>query len=217
MIVMPSNNGKAIVHMWAGRYPGLLGHLYSPEGFRGPFPWLPYALDNGKFPVWSKGKEWDADGFLRLCDRAASSGQAPRWVAVPDVVADRERTLHEWGLWAPRLRAYGWPLTFVVQDGMRVEDVPADADVVFVGGTTKWKRRTVPMWCRAFERVHVGRINTERWLWYCLHHGAESCDGTGWLRGDPVQLAGLERFLSRHAAGLGPMRGAQNELFAEVA
>lgn len=217
MRVMPSNNGKALIHYWAGAYPGLLGHLYGLDGFRGPFPWLPYALDNGAFPAFTKGKAWDSGGFLRLLDRAAAAQQAPLWVAVPDVVADRRATLSAWELWAPRVRGYGWPLAFVVQDGMKPADVPADADVVFVGGTTTWKRRTVPMWCREFTRVHVGRINTERWLWYCDHHGAESCDGTGWMRGDPVQLAGLANYLRRKAAGLSRERGPQQELFREVA
>lgn len=217
MRVMPANNCKALVHYWAGRYPGHLGHLYGLEGFRGPWPWLPYALDNGRFPVWSKGLQWDEGAFLALCDRAAAADHAPLWVAVPDVVADRNRTLHEWDRWAPRLEGYGWPLAFVVQDGMTPADVPGGAEVVFVGGTTAWKRRTIPLWTGAFERVHVGRINTARWLWWCARHGVESCDGTGWLRGDPAQLAGLQIFLERHSAGLGPVRGSQRELFPEVA
>ena len=36
--------------------------------------------------------------------------------------------------------------------------------------------------------MHVGRVNTERRLWQCARLGAESCDGTGFFRGDPVQL-----------------------------
>lgn len=217
MMVMPSNNCKNVVHYWAGRFPGLLGHLYSPEGFRGPFPWLPYALDNGRFGAWAHGTPWSEGGFWELCERAAASGQPPLWVAVPDVVADRNATLQEWAAWAPQLKRFGWPLAFVVQDGMTSADVPKDADVVFVGGTTKWKRQTTRLWCRDFLRVHVGRINTERWLWYCLAQGAESCDGTGWLRGDKDQLAGLERFLFRHAAGKGPVRASQHELALEGA
>jgi hypothetical protein len=218
MLVMPSNWAKSVVHYWAGRFPGRLGHLYSPAGgFKGPYPWLPYALDNGAFPAWTNGTPWDADAFLRILDRAAAAAQPPIWVAAPDVVADRAATLDRWAEWAPRLRAYGWPLAFVVQDGMTDADVPADAEVIFVGGTTRWKRQSIPSWCRAHRRVHVGRINTERWLWYCQHHGAESCDGTGWGRGDQVQLAGLERYLERSSAGMGPATGHQGELFIGAA
>jgi hypothetical protein len=202
MMVMPANNGKSVVHYWAGKYPGRIGHLYSPDGFRAPVPWLPYALDNGRFPAWSAGKAWDEDGYRRMLDRAAESGFSPRWALVPDVVADREGTLAEWDRWAALLSGYGWPLAFAVQDGMDEADVPDAADVVFVGGSTEWKRRTFRGWCKNFGRVHVGRINTERWLWECHLAGAESCDGTGWFRGDKAQLAGLERYLERAATSV---------------
>jgi hypothetical protein len=107
MMVMPANNGKSVVHYWAGKYPGRIGHLYSPDGFRAPVPWLPYALDNGRFPAWSAGKAWDEDGYRRMLDRAAESGFSPRWALVPDVVADREGTLAEWDRWAALLSGYG--------------------------------------------------------------------------------------------------------------
>lgn len=203
---MPANNCKLHVGWLAGRFPGRLGHLYSPGSQRGPFGFLPYALDNGRFVCWAAGKTWDEAAYLRLLDWAAASGQPPLWALVPDVVADRDGTLREWDRWAPRLAAYGWPLAMAVQDGMAVADVPTEAAVVFVGGSTKWKRRTLARWCESFPRVHVGRINTERWLWECESAGAESCDGTGWYRGDRRQLGGLVRYLERSAAGVGPLQ-----------
>src|SRR5690606_19465502 len=87
---------------------------------------------------------------------------APRWLLVPDVVADRDATIARWREWEPKLRPFGFPLAFAVQDGMTAEDVPADADVIFVGGTTDWKWRTVWRWCHDFPRVHVGRVNGYR-------------------------------------------------------
>jgi hypothetical protein len=54
MIVMPSNWSAGLVHYLAGIYPGMIGHLYSPKGQRGPYPWLPYALDNGAFKNFDK-------------------------------------------------------------------------------------------------------------------------------------------------------------------
>jgi hypothetical protein len=205
-MVMPSNSGKAVVHYWAGAYPGLLGHLYSPEGFRGPFPWLPYALDNGKYGAWANDRAWSARAFLAHCDRAQRSGQPPRWVVVPDAVGDRDATLRLWDQWAPLLAdTYGWPLALAVQDGMTPADVRAcGPDVVFVGGTTDWKRaqlRDLGPWRRACHRIHVGRINTGRWLWLCAEQQAESCDGTGWFRGDPKQTADLATFLTLYAGG----------------
>lgn len=197
MRVMVSNNGKNVVHYWAGKYEqaGLLGHLYSPAGFRGPFPWLPYAMDNGAYPAFSNGVPWEEDAFLLHCERAFAARIQPMWVVVPDVVGDAAATLAKWPVWAEKLRKYGWPLAFAAQDGMSPSDIPTDAEVVFLGGSTEWKRSAIPVWCAAFPRVHVGRINTEKWLWVCQEAGAESCDGTGWFRGDPKQLAGLENYL----------------------
>jgi hypothetical protein len=77
---------------------------------------------------------------------------------------------------------YGWPLAFAVQDGMTPSDVPGNAEVVFVGGTTKWKWDTAEMWAKSFPRVHVGRVNEVRRLWQCADLGIEPVDGTGWFR-----------------------------------
>jgi hypothetical protein len=123
------------------------------------------------------------------------------WVAVPDVVGDRAGTLLKWAEWEPVLRPYGWPLAFVVQDGMTTNDVPAGADVIFVGGSTKWKRRTLGMWCDGFKRVHIGRVNSERFLWICTEYGAESVDGTGWWHKNDRQLYGLMRWCEDHKNG----------------
>lgn len=209
MRIMPANNGKAIVHYYAGRYAhlGLLGHIYSPAGWRQPVPWLPYALDNGAYVAWSKQHEWDAEAFVGLCEKARRCGQPPLWVVVPDVVGDREGTLARWHEWQKCLRVeFRFRLAFAVQDGMTVDDVPREADVVFIGGTTAWKDRNIRPFCATYGHVHVGRINTERWLWYCHDCGAESCDGTGWLRGDRRQLNGLLRYLGFCAGETGRHR-----------
>jgi hypothetical protein len=207
MLVMPANNRGQVVKDLARKFPGCIGHLYSPGGLSSLYDYIPFALDNGKFPVWAAGKTWDEAAFVGMLDRVVNAGGRPRWVLVPDVVADRDGTLREWDRWCSRLQGYGWPLAFAAQDGMVADDVPCEASVVFVGGTTKWKRRTLHDWCDAFDRVHVGRINTDKWLWECHEAGAESCDGTGWFRGDARQLAGLVKFLERQAAGLGNTMG----------
>ena len=199
MMVMLANNTGAIVHYLAGKYEGRIGHLYSPGAERKPVFWLPYALDNGRFVCWSQGQTWDEAAYLRLLD---SHGKAALWCLVPDVVADRDATLRQWDKWLPRMA--GLTLALALQDGMTTADVPNEADVLFVGGTTEWKRRTLYEWPKNHGRVHVGRINTEKWLWGCEQAGVESCDGTGWFRGDQVQLRGLLRYLDRSARGVGP-------------
>lgn len=194
MLVMLANNTGARVGYVAGKYGGI-GHLYSPGAQRGPFEFLPYSLDNGRYPAFSSGKAWDEAAWLKMLTWAARSGQQPLWALVPDVVASRDGTLRDWDKYAPVVQRYGFRLAMAVQDGMEPSDVPAEAEVVFVGGTTAWKWRTLPTWSRYFKRVHVGRVNTYDRLIEAEHYCAESVDGTGWTRGDQYQWRGLIAFL----------------------
>src|SRR5690606_20810019 len=98
-IVMPSNNSSMHLGWPAGRYPGRVGWLLSPDGWRTPHRWMPYALDNGAFPAWTAGKPWDEAAFLEMVKIAAKHRTPPLWVVVPDVVADREATLASWQKW----------------------------------------------------------------------------------------------------------------------
>lgn len=205
MIVMPSNNSSMHLGWLAGQYPGDIGWLLGPKGWRTPHRWMPYGVDNDRFAAASKHLPWDEAGYWAMLDKAracAELGRAPLWILVPDCPFDRCGTLQEWIKWAPQLRAYGWPLAFAVQDGMTQADVPSDAEVIFVGGTTEWKWRTIVYWCKHNLRVHAGRVNGYAGLKHCQAAGVESCDGTGWFRGDPVQLAGLERFLEEQSQTL---------------
>jgi hypothetical protein len=201
MMVMPANNAKMLVGYLAGKYQGRLGWLMSPGGWREPHDWLPYAFDNGAFTVFSNGLQWSDETFYAHLQRAVGQTHKPMWVAVPDVVGDREATLQSWLDHHERVSKYGVPKAFVVQDGMTPDDVPGDADVIFVGGSTEWKWRSLKTWTANHPRVHVGRVNTERLLWMAHEAGAESCDGTGWFRGDKAQLAGLLRYLEDSTTG----------------
>lgn len=201
MIVMPSNNSGLHCGYLAGKYHGFLAHLYSPGGQRGPYAFMPYALDNGRFVAWAKNKPWDEPAYIRLLTWARLSGHRPLWAIVPDVVADAKATLYEWDKWHGVVSAYGFSLAFAAQDGHSPSDVPSNADIVFIGGSTDWKHKHIMRFCDSFERVHVGRINTLKWLRYCYHAGVESCDGTGWFRGDREQLRGLDIFLEEMAHG----------------
>lgn len=67
MIVMPANSTGWFWHSLA-RETGRIGHLYSPRAQTGPWPWFPYALDNGAFSceLESMGVEsCDGTGWLR--------------------------------------------------------------------------------------------------------------------------------------------------------
>ncbi len=185
-MVMPSNNSAAIVHYWAGLYPGRIGWLIGPTGMMKTKlrEWIPFALDNDAFSAWTKGTPWNEGMWVSMMDTLkhdTTKGLEPRWVLVPDVVADRDATLRNWDKYSVKAAQFGWPLAIAVQDGMTPEDLPDDC-VVFVGGTTKWKWDNLAMWASLNRRVHVGRVNEVSKLDICEKLGVESVDGTGWLR-----------------------------------
>lgn len=218
MRVMPTNNSGKEARALASAFPDRIGHLYAPGGQRGPFPAFPYALDNGAWPAFVGKRAFDDAAFRALLAWADAAAIPPRWVAAPDVVGDAAATSASWRRWLPELQWRGWPLAFVVQDGHVADDVPEDARVVFVGGSREWKRETAPYWCRMFPRVHVGRVNTERWVRYYDACGAESVDGSGWFRGDRRQLDGLWHYLrdTTPAEQRPPCGAMQPRLFDDV-
>lgn len=198
-----------------GKYEGLIGNLWGPGRGITVYPFAPYALDNGAWGAFLAGAEWSATDWLKLLAEVERKPFRPQWALVPDVVADREQTLASWEKWFPVVKAAGLTAAFAVQDGMTPADVPADAQVVFVGGSTEWKWRTVEGWCAAFPRVHVGRVNSLKKLLRCWEAGAESTDGTGWFRGRHRQLDDLVRFLDL-VSGRAPYH-RQGRLFGDEA
>ena len=201
MLVMVTNSSGIRAGYLAGRFEGRIGWLVSPGGWRIPPSFIEYGLDNGAFT------DWDEAAFYKLLDTAKASGRKPLFVAVPDVVGSREKTLVSWAAHNERVKAYGWPLAFVVQDGMTESDVPEDADWIFVGGTTEWKWRNLKRW--QGKKLHVGRVNSYRMLWMAHKAGALSCDGTGWFRGGDERLRELVEYLEESTHGK-----KQQEMFA---
>lgn len=184
MMIMPANASNALVHFLAGLKPGSIGWLVGPSARTKTKlrDWIPYALDNDAFTSFSKNREWSEFEWVELLKWARQSGLCPRWAIVPDVVGDKDSTLEKWSRYASVVDVFGFKKAFAVQDGMTPEDVPNEAEVVFVGGTTEWKWRSLPMWCENFDRVHVGRVNEIRRLATCSALGVESVDGAGWFR-----------------------------------
>lgn len=204
---MPANSTGWFWHCLA-RETGNLGHLFSPGAERGPWPWFPYALDNGAFSCWTQDtNEFDHDKWETIEPRwrqmiywASSAVQSPLWAIVPDVVGDMKATFEKWDKHYRTVVDAGIVPALAVQDGM----VPADVrsldnlpSVICVGGSTVWKWETVSMWSKEFSRVHVLRVNSPSKLDYLQALGVESCDGTGWNRGSREQTEGLERFVRR--------------------
>ena len=194
-MIMPSNQSHA--HDLGEQFPGRIGMLFSPGGERSPKR-LPYALDNGAFGAWKQGLPFDELAWLSLLDWS-NRYAPPKWALVPDTVGHRPSTLLQWAKYYPVVHGRGLIPAFAVQDGMVARDVPKEAHVIFVGGSTEWKWDTAEMWCKSFPRVHVARVNTVRKLRLCAEWGAESVDGTGWFHHE--QRAGLIEFLSGQPLG----------------
>lgn len=209
MIVMPANCTGWLWHSLA-RETGRLGHLYSPGSQRGPWPWFPYALDNGAFGCWNPATnefdyaKWDdrESEWRRMLFWAQAAPQNPRWAIVPDIPGNAVETIQRWKVYALEVRSCGFSIALAVQDGMKPEDVRAlnpKPDVICVGGTTEWKWNTIEQWA-AFGRCHLLRCSNPDRLEYLEQLGVESCDSTAWNRGDRQRrLAGLEAWCRKSA------------------
>lgn len=144
-----------------------------------------WAADNGRY---SAPEKYTDERYLRwLGTRDAASCL---FATAPDVVGDAAATL---ALSVPMfgpIRAAGYPVAFVAQDGLEHLDVPWDGfDALFIGGTTAWKlgeacRLIVAEAKRLGKWVHMGRVNSLRRMRYAESIGCDSADGTV-LKHDP--------------------------------
>jgi hypothetical protein len=144
-----------------------------------------WAADNGRFSA--PEKYTDAGYLLWLGTRYAESCL---FATAPDVVGDAAATL---ALSAPMfepIRAAGYRVALVAQDGLEHLTVPWDRfDVLFIGGTTAWKlgeacRVIVAEAKRRGVWVHMGRVNSLKRMRYAESIGCDSADGTV-LKHDP--------------------------------
>jgi hypothetical protein len=157
---------------------------------------MPYALDNGAFSAWNMAdnvwdeSKWDVNAWRRMIFWAQAQKQQPLWAIVPDWIGDGDKTIERWHQFKNEIP---FPKALAVQNGMTAEAARAlNPDVIAIGGTTDWKWATVEMWAKEFPRVHVLRVNSPSNLDYLESLGIESCDGTGWNRGNKNQTMGLE-------------------------
>lgn len=196
-MMLMCGQSNPVWHYWAGIHPGRVGVLVGPSYWSKlkMRKWMPYALDNDAFIAWSNKEEWSESAWREMLQGAKMTGLKPLWCLVPDVVADRNATIENWKRYYPEAAKYGWPLAFAVQDGMTPDDVPPEASVVFVGGTTAFKWSQLPTWTKHFKRVHVGRVNEVSALLTCQRLGVESADGSGWFK-DTRRLDALEAWMN---------------------
>lgn len=158
----------------------LFGHLIHPSQWNDSEMVLssgkPYAADNGAFSGFDEGK------FRKML------GEIPPerclWVSAPDVVGNAEKTLDLFRFWEPIIKKAGFPVAFVGQDGLRLEDVPwSSMECFFIGGSTEWKL-SGDAWALAYEAkrqgisVHMGRVNSLRRMKLAHIMGCDTIDGS---------------------------------------
>lgn len=159
---------------------GTIGFLRTPYGGHSLDGVAVWAMDNGCFTGAYPGDE----DFLALLDQLEPHRARCLFVAVPDVVGDGPATLAGFPDMAARIRARGWPVALVGQDGMEHLPVPWHlVDWLFVGGSTEWKlgRGAVDLIRQAQahgKRVHVGRVNSGQRFARFASLGCDSADGT---------------------------------------
>jgi hypothetical protein len=147
----------------------------------------PWAADNGRF---SAPENYTDEGYLAWL--ATMPAESCLFATAPDVVGDAAATLAMSAPMLSRIRAAGYRVAFVGQDGQ--EDLPVpwdDFDALFIGGTTAWKLGPgAEALAREAKRrgkwVHMGRVNSLRRMRYAESIGCDSADGTV-LKHDPTR------------------------------
>lgn len=131
------------------------------------------------------------------------------FAVAPDVVGDAEATITRSKPFLPVIRAMGFPVALVAQNGLEYLTVPWDVfDVLFLGGDTTWKLgpAAAELTREAAERgkwIHMGRVNSEcRWQ-YAAGIGCHSTDGTYLAFGPDInrpKVLGWQSRLGVHGA-----------------
>lgn len=160
--------------------PDKIGIMLSPtSGYLNPRGI--YAIDNGAFSKFNE-KE-----FIRMLNKSYHIHK-PLFVVCPDVLGCHDRTSALWNHYQPKIKKYKYPIAFVAQDGCEPELVPNNADWIFVGGKDPWKDKNIHKYIGLGKPVHVGRVNYTKRYNLCKALGVDSIDGSGFFRGDKVQL-----------------------------
>lgn len=158
-----------------------LGCLIVPGSRNVPFPYRPWAGDNGAF------SNFDAEAFIAMLERLQSR-RGCLFIAAPDVVGDADQTLSKFFRWAKVIRAFDLPVALVAQDGLTPDHVPwIELSALFIGGTTKWKLgpEAADLATSAKNQrkwLHMGRVNTKRRFRHAQRIGCDSVDGTFFSR-----------------------------------
>lgn len=173
---------------------GDLGCIITPHQGNTTFPdeWDVIA-DNGCF----SGK-WTHPSWVKWM---LGLPRSVRFVVAPDVfnpdgTPAHDDTLLRWQTYGPLLMRHGFTPAFVCQVGATPDNLPNDAPVLFLGGTTEWKLGpqawAITRWAKEHDRwVHMGRVNSKKRFDTARAMGCDSVDGTFLTFGPDTNLPRL--------------------------
>ncbi len=180
------------------RHP-LLGCMRTPDNDRAIPEGVAWAGDCG-LRVAVSSDPADVERYLRWLDTLDRTGHL--FATAPDVLGDPVATWARSAPLLPRIRAMGYRVALVAQDGFDPDAVDWDAfDCLFIGGkpghargtapnerrrlaALEWKRSEAGGYAAIAEGkrrgkwVHVGRCNGGPFLRNLAAAGADSADGT---------------------------------------
>jgi hypothetical protein len=115
-----------------------------------------------------------------------SAGERDRCLlaVAPDVVGDAAATAERSRPMLSEIRALGYAVAYVLQDGQESVPVPwGEIDAVFIGGSDAFNLGPVAAQLVAEAKrrglwVHMGRVNSRRRMIYAASIGCDSVDGT---------------------------------------
>lgn len=143
--------------------------------------WPRWCHDNLRYSDFVAGREFDE--AAELADVGAMLERSrPDFAVLPDEVGAGAASLATSRAWWARVGRLSIPWALAVQDGMTPAELPWDTpfDVLFVGGSTRWKLETAGAWVRAAHahrrRVHIGRVGSARRVRWACSIGADSID-----------------------------------------
>lgn len=183
---------------------GLLGQIVTPAAGNRVLDGVDWCADNAVFA----GKYPGDEKYLSWLGKRAWAADRCRFVVAPDVVADADATLARSLPMLSRIRALGFPVAYVGQDGATVGGLPwSEFDALFIGGSDGWKlgaeaRALIAEAKRRGKWVHMGRVNSLRRLRRATDSGCDSADGTylaGWPDTNLPKLLGWVERVNRPA------------------
>jgi len=171
---------------------GELGYIDTPAQGNTRPDGVVWCADNGAYSDRFNEQKWWR--FLKANAHATANCL---FATAPDVVGDAVATMKRSLPWLGRIRALGYPVALVAQDGLENLTVPWQSfDCLFIGGSTEWKlgehaRDLVAeanwngLW------THMGRVNSHKRYTYAREIGCDSADGTYLTFGPTVNLPKL--------------------------